>query len=363
MEAGQRLQPRPSSPSLTLMDQPLLQDRGKAAASRPLVDAFGRTISYVRISVTDRCDFRCRYCMSEAMSFMPRSQVLSLEEIDRVAAAFIRRGVRRLRLTGGEPLVRRGIDDLVRSLGRHLQTGDLDELTLTTNGSQLERHADALVSAGVKRINVSIDSLDPDRFAFITRWGRLDQVLRGVEAAKAAGLAIKINMVALKGVNDEELVGMARWCGEQGFDLTLIETMPMGSVDDDRVDRYLPLTEARAILERVFTLSPDDHRTGGPARYWKIEETGGRLGLITPLTGNFCEGCNRVRLTATGKLYLCLGQNDQVDLRELVRRHDDDDLLDAALDEAMAIKPKGHDFSIAKGAAPTVSRHMSVTGG
>lgn len=335
-----------------------------AAVQRPLVDSFGRHVTYVRLSVTDRCDFRCRYCMSEAMSFMPRSAVLSLEEIDRIASAFVRRGVRRLRLTGGEPLVRRGIDDLVRSLGRHLDSGALDELTLTTNGSQLERHAEALAEAGVRRINVSVDSLDPERFGFITRWGRLDQVMRGIAAAKAAGLAIKINMVALKGINDDEFVDMARWCGNEGFDLTLIETMPLGMVDDDRVDRYLPLTEARAILEQAFTLTPDDHRTGGPARYLRIAETGGRLGLITPLTENFCEGCNRVRLTATGRLYLCLGQDDQVDLRELVRRHDDDAMLDAAFDEAMTVKPKGHDFHIRKrGERPAVDRHMSVTGG
>lgn len=335
-----------------------------AAPMRPLVDSFGRHINYVRLSVTDRCDFRCRYCMAEAMSFMPRSEVLSLEEIDRIASAFVRRGVRRLRLTGGEPLVRRGIDTLVTSLGRHLRSGALDELTLTTNGSQLSRHAGALAAAGVRRINVSLDSLDPQRFGFITRWGQLDQVLDGIAAAKAAGIAIKINMVALKGVNEDEFVDMALWCGEQGFDLTLIETMPLGIVDDDRVDRYLPLSDARERLERVFTLTPDDHRTGGPARYLRIAETGGRLGLITPLTENFCDGCNRVRLTATGRLYLCLGQNDRIDLRELVRRHQDDDALDAAFDEAMTIKPKGHDFHIDKrGAEPALARHMSVTGG
>ena len=335
-----------------------------SASVRPLVDSFGRHIDYVRLSVTDRCDFRCRYCMAEAMSFMPRSEVLSLEEIDRIASAFVRRGVRRLRLTGGEPLVRRGIDSLVASLGRHLRSGVLDEMTLTTNGSQLARHAEALAAAGVRRINVSLDSLDPQRFGFITRWGQLDQVLDGIAAAKAAGIAIKINMVALKGVNEDEFVDMALWCGEQGFDLTLIETMPLGTVEDDRVDRYLPLTEARARLERVFTLTPEDHRTGGPARYLRVAETGGRLGLITPLTENFCDGCNRVRLTATGRLYLCLGQNDRIDLRELVRRHEDDDALDAAFDEAMTIKPKGHDFHISKrGAEPALKRHMSVTGG
>lgn len=332
--------------------------------ARPLIDSFGRHITYVRISVTDRCDFRCRYCMSEAMSFMPRSEVLSLEEIDRVAAAFIRRGVTRLRLTGGEPLVRKGIDDLVTSLGRHLRSGALNELTLTTNGSQLARHAETLAAAGVKRINVSLDSRDPERFQHITRWGRLDQVLDGIAAAKAAGIRIKINMVALKGLNEDELVDMAGWCGDEGFDLTLIETMPLGAIEDDRIDRYLPLDDARKILERSFTLSPEDYRTGGPARYFRIGETGGRLGLITPLTHNFCDDCNRVRLTVTGKLYLCLGQNDAVDLRDLVRRNADDAALDAALDDAMTIKPKGHDFHIdRRGARPAVARHMSVTGG
>jgi len=330
----------------------------------PLVDSFGRQISYVRLSVTDRCDFRCRYCMAEAMTFMPRAEVLSLEEIDRIASAFIRRGVTRLRLTGGEPLVRRGIDDLVSSLGRHLRTGALEELTLTTNGSQLAKHAPMLADAGVRRINISIDTLDPERFQFITRWGRLDKVLEGVAAAKAAGLAIKINMVALKGINEDEFIPMTRWCGEQGFDLTLIETMPLGMVEDDRVDRYLPLDGVRRQLEEYFTLSPIAHRTGGPARYCHVAETGGRIGFITPLTDNFCDGCNRVRLTATGRLYLCLGQEDRVDLRDIVRSHTNDDALDEAIEKAMRIKPKGHDFAIRRhGEAPAVSRHMSVTGG
>lgn len=343
----------------------MVRQQGETAGNtRSLVDSFGRHITYVRLSVTDRCDFRCRYCMSEAMSFMPRSEVLSLEEIDRIASAFVRRGVRRLRLTGGEPLVRKGVDDLVASLGRHLRSGALDELTLTTNGSQLARHVPLLAASGVKRINVSLDSRDPARFQHITRWGRLDQVLDGIAAAKQAGIRIKINMVALKGVNDDELADMVRWCGREGFDLTLIETMPLGMVEDDRVDRYLPLDEAQAMLEQVFTLSPDNYRTGGPARYYHVDETGGRLGLITPLTHNFCDGCNRVRLTATGKLYLCLGQDDALDLREIVRRNADDEALDAALDQAMIIKPKGHDFHIDKRAArPAVTRHMSVTGG
>lgn len=335
---------------------------GKIAS--PLIDGFGRRISYLRVSVTDRCDFRCRYCMAEAMSFLPRKEVLTLEEIDRLSGAFIRRGVRRIRLTGGEPLVRRGILDLIAKLGRHLQSGALDELTLTTNGSQLEASAQPLYEAGVRRINVSLDSLDPDRFQDITRRGNLDQVLSGIAAAKAAGLKIKINMVALKGVNQDEIGDMLAWCGDEGFDLTLIETMPMGDIAEDRVDRYLPLTAVLDDLAKSFTLVPSGHRTGGPARYFDIAETGGRLGLITPLTNNFCDGCNRVRLTATGKLYMCLGQDNNVDLRAILRAHADDEALDLALDQAMAGKPKGHDFHIDKrGARPAVARHMSVTGG
>jgi cyclic pyranopterin phosphate synthase len=329
----------------------------------PLVDRFGRAISYLRISVTDRCDFRCTYCMAEDMQFLPKAEILSLEEIDRIATAFIRRGTRKLRLTGGEPLVRRGLVTLVESLSRHLGHG-LDELTLTTNGNQLARHADALAAAGVRRINVSLDTLDPDRFRAITRWGDLARVLDGIAAAKAAGLAIKINMVALRGINDDEFAAMLEWCGGEGHDLTLIETMPMGEIDEDRTDRYLPLSIVRAELARRFTLEPTDYATGGPARYVRVAETGRRLGFITPLTHNFCESCNRVRLTATGMLYMCLGQNDSADLRAAVRRSADDAALDAAITEAIARKPRGHDFVIGRGQRNVaVPRHMSVTGG
>ena len=336
----------------------------RADSEAPLVDPFGRRISYLRVSVTDRCDFRCVYCMSEHMTFLPKAEVLSLEEIDRLASAFVRRGVRKLRLTGGEPLVRRGIMDLVRSLGRHLATGALDELTLTTNGSQLARFAPELAAAGVRRVNVSLDTLDPAKFAEITRWGRLDEVLAGVAAATAAGLAIKINAVALAGVNEHEIDDMLRWCGAAGHDLTLIETMPMGEVSEDRTDRYLPLSRVRRDLETRWTLDDLPDSTGGPARYVRISETGQRLGFITPLTHNFCESCNRVRLTATGMLYMCLGQDDCADLRAVVRSAGGEDALDAAIAEAIARKPKGHDFVIdRRGRAPAVQRHMSVTGG
>ncbi|TRW14917.1 GTP 3',8-cyclase MoaA [Glacieibacterium frigidum] len=331
-----------------------------AGMAAPLVDNYGRTINYLRVSVTDRCDFRCVYCMSETMTFLPRSEVLSLEEIDTLATAFVRRGTRKLRLTGGEPLVRRGIIDLVRSLTRHLGNG-LDELTLTTNGSQLARHAADLHAAGVRRINVSLDTLCPDKFAAITRWGKLAPVLEGIAAATRAGLHIKINMVALKGVNDGEIGDMLAWCAAAGHDLVLIETMPLGDVEGDRLDRYLPLKTVRRDLERRLTLVDLPDSTGGPARYVRIAETGQRLGFITPLTHNFCETCNRVRLTATGMLYLCLGQDDAADLRAVLRSGGD---LDAALDEAMTRKPKGHDFVIDRRAArPAVARHMSVTGG
>lgn len=333
-----------------------------AARTTPLIDPFGRKIDYLRISVTDRCDFRCIYCMSETMTFLPKSDVLSLEEIDRLASAFVRRGTRKLRLTGGEPLVRRGLVDLVRTLSRHLSSGDLDEITLTTNGSQLRTHAEALFDAGVRRINVSLDTLDHDRFARVTRWGRLPQVLDGIAAAAAAGLHVKINMVALAGINDDEIVDMLDWTARHGHDLVLIETMPMGAIDEDRTDRYLPLSRVRADLERRFDLIDLPDVTGGPARYVRIAETGQRLGFITPLTHNFCESCNRVRLTATGTLYMCLGQDDAADLRGVIRAHADDDALDVALDAAIARKPKGHDFVINR-ARPAVARHMSVTGG
>ncbi|MEX0860881.1 MAG: GTP 3',8-cyclase MoaA [Cucumibacter sp.] len=329
----------------------------------PLTDRFGRRITYLRVSVTDRCDFRCQYCMAESMTFLPKREVLTLEELDQIASAFVARGVTKLRLTGGEPLVRRDIMVLVRSLSRHLATGALKELTLTTNGSQLGRFAGELAGAGIKRINVSLDTLDPQKFAEITRWGRQDQVLGGIDAALTAGLKVKLNMVALRGVNEAEIVPMILWAHGRGMELTLIETMPMGEVDIERSDQYLPLDEVEAMLVRRFTLDADDHRTGGPARYVRVRETGGRLGLITPLTHNFCESCNRVRLTCTGDLYLCLGQSDRLNLRDVLRA-EGPEALDAALDRAMAIKPKGHDFVIGRGhTAPAVLRHMSVTGG
>jgi GTP 3',8-cyclase len=330
-----------------------------------VIDPFGRHISYLRVSVTDRCDFRCVYCMAEDMTFLPKAEVLSLEELDRLCSAFVRKGVKKLRLTGGEPLVRRNIMSLIGSLGRHLDTGALNELTLTTNGSQLARYADELRAAGVKRINVSLDTLDPEKFTAITRWGKLDQVLSGLDAAKRAGLEVKINAVALKGVNDNEFDRLIEWCGEQGFDLTLIEVMPMGDIGGEmRIDQYLPLSMVRGQLQRHWTLEETDYHTGGPARYYNVRETGRRIGFITPMTHNFCEGCNRVRLTCTGTLYMCLGQHDSADLRAPLRASESDVLLDAAIDEAIARKPKGHDFIIdRRHAKPAVSRHMSVTGG
>ena len=328
-----------------------------------LVDGFGRHITYLRISVTDRCDLRCRYCMSEHMTFMPRSAILSLEEITAIADAFIARGIRKIRLSGGEPLVRRGLAFLTSAIGRHIETGALDEITLTTNGTQLAGQAQALFDAGMRRINVSLDSLDPDRFRFITRRGDVDTVLAGIAAAKAAGLSIKINMVALKDLNEDEIEPMARWCASEGHDLTLIETMPLGKIDEDRTDRYLPLDLVRARLAERYTLTAIDHRTGGPARYEAIAELGLRLGMITPLTRNFCDGCNRVRLTASGRLYMCLGQDDRVDLRAALREGGPG-ALDAALDEAMRLKPRRHNFAIEeRDAAPALERHMSVTGG
>ncbi|HLY57271.1 MAG TPA: GTP 3',8-cyclase MoaA [Stellaceae bacterium] len=330
-----------------------------------MIDPFGRTVSYLRVSVTDRCDFRCVYCMSEEMSFLPKAELLTLEELDRLASAFVAKGVRKLRLTGGEPLVRRNVMWLIERLGRHLATGALDELTLTTNGSQLARHAEALAAAGVRRINVSLDTLDSRKFAAITRWGRLEQVLAGIEAAKRAGLAIKINTVALKGVNEDEFDRLIFWCGAEGFDLTFIEVMPMGEVGEHtRLDQYLPLSRVRAKLERSWTLVESDHRTGGPARYVEVRETGGRLGFITPLTHNFCESCNRVRVTCTGRIFMCLGQEDSADLRKPLRDSADDALLAAAIDRAIGRKPLGHDFVIDRRRhAPAVPRHMSVTGG
>ena len=328
-----------------------------------LRDTFGRRIDYLRISVTDRCDLRCRYCMSEAMSFLPRHAILSLEEIADLADAFIARGVRKIRLTGGEPLARRGLTDLARMIGRHIETGALNELTLTTNGTRLADHAAALVDAGVRRVNVSLDSRDPDRFRHITRTGDVHEVLGGIAAAQTAGLAVKINMVALRDFNEDEIAPMVEWCGQQGLDLTLIETMPLGVVDEDRTDRYLPLDGVRSDLEQRFTLRPDDHRTGGPARYVHVAETGRRLGFITPLTHNFCDGCNRMRVTVEGRLYMCLGHDDRIDLKQALR-DGGRAALDAAIDDALRLKPERHHFRIAeRGAAPAVARHMSVTGG
>jgi cyclic pyranopterin phosphate synthase len=329
-----------------------------------MIDPFGRHVSYLRVSVTDRCDFRCVYCMSEDMTFLPKKDVLSLEELERMCTAFVRKGVKKLRLTGGEPLVRKNIMSLINNLGKLIDTGELEELTLTTNGSQLHRYADDLVAAGVKRINVSVDTLDPVKFQEATRWGKLEQVMTGLAAAKKAGLQVKINAVALKHLNAMEFDDMIRWCGENGFDLTLIETMPLGEIGEDRVDQYLPLSQVRQDLEKRWTLKEIPYRTGGPARYTEIVETGAKLGFITPLTHNFCESCNRVRLTCTGTLYMCLGQEDAADLRAPIRASEDDALLNAAIDEAIGRKPKGHDFIIdRRDSAPAVGRHMSVTGG
>ena len=329
-----------------------------------MIDPFGRHVSYLRVSVTDRCDFRCHYCMSEDMTFLPKRDVLSLEELDRLCSAFIRKGVRKLRLTGGEPLVRRGILTLIENLSRHIVAGQLDELTLTTNGSQLERFADKLIKFGIKRINVSLDTLDAEKFAHITRWGKLEKVLAGLHAAKAAGLQIKINTVALRDFNENELDSMITWCGKHGFDLTLIETMPMGDIGGERADQYLPLSTVRKQLETNWTLTDIPYRSGGPARYVEIKETSRKLGFITPLTHNFCESCNRVRLTCTGTLYMCLGQDDATDLRQPLRASEGDEVLENAIDEAIGRKPKGHDFVIERGqTGPAVSRHMSVTGG
>ena len=335
-----------------------------ASLSRPMTDPFGRTISYLRVSVTDRCDLRCFYCMSEDMTFLPKADLLTLEELDRLCSAFIAKGVRKLRLTGGEPLVRRNVMSLVRSLSRHLSTGALNELTLTTNGTQLARFAGELRDCGVRRINVSMDTLDAAKFRAITRWGELDKVLAGIDAAQAAGLKVKINAVALKGVNEDEFSSLIEWAHGRGMELTLIEVMPLGDVGEGRLDQYLPLSIVRARLAERFTLTDIDYRTGGPARYVTVAETGGRLGFITPLTHNFCESCNRVRLTCTGTLYMCLGQEDAADLRSPLRASKDNALLHAAIEEAISRKPKGHDFIIdRRHQRPALSRHMSVTGG
>jgi cyclic pyranopterin phosphate synthase len=329
-----------------------------------MIDPFGRHVTYLRVSVTDRCDFRCVYCMSENMTFLPKKDLLTLEELDRLCSAFVEKGVRKLRITGGEPLVRRNVMQLFKDLSRHLESGALEELTVTTNGSQLARFADELAGYGVRRINVSIDTLKPDKFKAITRWGDLDKVLEGMAAAQKAGLDIKLNMVALKGVNDDEIDDMIRFAHGEGYDLTMIETMPLGDIEGDRTDNYLPLSRVRADLMDRWTLTDIPYKTGGPARYVRIEETGGRLGFITPLTHNFCESCNRVRLTCTGTLYMCLGQEDAADLRAPLRASDDPAVLSAAIDEAISRKPKGHDFVIDRQTKkPAVSRHMSVTGG
>jgi cyclic pyranopterin phosphate synthase len=332
---------------------------------KPLIDPFARAITYLRVSVTDRCDFRCVYCMAEEMTFLPKADLLTLEEMDRLCSAFVARGVKKLRLTGGEPLVRRNIMWLFRRLARHLDSGALEELTVTTNGSQLAKYADELAALGVRRINVSIDTLDPKKFEAITRWGKLDKVLEGVAAAKRAGLRIKINAVALRGVNDDEFNRLVEWCGAEGHDLTFIEVMPMGEIGDQaRLDQYMPLSMVRAKLNERWTLTDTDERTGGPARYARCTETGGRIGFITPLTHNFCESCNRVRLTCTGTLYMCLGQSDAADLRAPLRASADDAALMDAIDEAISRKPKGHDFIMdRRRKTPAVPRHMSVTGG
>jgi cyclic pyranopterin phosphate synthase len=341
----------------TLLDPP-------ASLLRPMTDPFGRTISYLRVSVTDRCDLRCFYCMSEDMTFLPKADLLTLEELDRLCSAFIAKGVRKLRLTGGEPLVRRNVMSLVRSLSRHLKSGALNELTLTTNGSQLARYASELRDAGVRRINVSMDTLDPVKFRAITRWGDLDKVLAGIEAARSAGLAVKINAVALKNMNEDEIPALMEWAHRQDMALTLIEVMPMGDIGEGRIDQYVPLSLLRAQLAKKYTLTDLDDDTGGPARYVRVNETGGKLGFITPMTHNFCESCNRVRITCTGTLHTCLGHEDASDLRRPLRASADNDLLSAAIDRAIGLKPKGHDFIIdRRHNRPSVSRHMSVTGG
>lgn len=333
-------------------------------SSAPMIDPFGRAVTYLRVSVTDRCDFRCTYCMAENMTFLPKKDLLTLEELDRLCSAFIAKGVRKLRLTGGEPLVRKNIMFLVRSLSRHLQSGALDELTLTTNGSQLARFADELAECGVRRINVSLDTLDPDKFHAITRWGDIGKVMEGIAAAQRAGIRVKLNAVALKDFNEHEIPDLLRYAHENDMELTLIETMPMGETDEDRTDQYLPLSTVRERLSQNFTMTDNPLSTGGPARYVDVAETGGRLGFITPLTHNFCESCNRVRVTCTGTLYMCLGQNDAADLRTALRASPDDALLSAAIDEAIGRKPKGHDFIIDRDhRRPAVARHMSVTGG
>ncbi|WP_158964153.1 GTP 3',8-cyclase MoaA [Chachezhania sediminis] len=332
----------------------------------PLIDPFARAITYLRVSVTDRCDFRCVYCMSENMTFLPKKELLTLEELDRLCSTFIRLGVKKLRITGGEPLVRRGIMTFFGAMGRHLDSGALDELTVTTNGSQLEKYADDLFAAGVRRINLSLDTLDDDKFAAITRWGRLPQVLRGVDAAQRAGLRVKINAVALKGFNEEELPRITQWCAERGMDLTWIEVMPMGDIgNENRLGQYWSLRDVRRAYEDHYTVTDLAERTGGPARYVRLEETGQKIGFITPLSHNFCESCNRVRVTCTGEIFMCLGQEDRADLRAPLRAHPTDDApLEQAIRAAIGLKPKGHDFDYSRQRLDgQMTRHMSHTGG
>lgn len=333
--------------------------------TQPLIDPFQRAISYLRVSVTDRCDFRCVYCMAENMQFLPKKELLTLEELDRMCSAFVKLGVKKLRITGGEPLVRRDIMTFFRAMSRHLDSGDLHELTLTTNGSQLARFADDLYAAGVRRVNVSLDTLDEAKFARVTRWGRLPQVLKGIDAAQNAGLKVKINTVALKGFNEEELFTLTEWCAERGMEITLIEVMPMGDLGgEDRVGQYWSLRDVRARLAARMTLTDIPKRTGGPARYVRVEETGQNIGFITPLSHNFCESCNRVRLTCTGELYMCLGQEDMADLRTPLRTSSDEKMLENAIRAAISLKPKGHDFDYSRQVAGgKMSRHMSHTGG
>ena len=330
-----------------------------------MIDPFGRDISYLRVSVTDRCDFRCTYCMSEDMSFLPKKDVLSLEELERLCSVFIKLGVKKLRLTGGEPLVRKNIMSLIQALGKRVDSGDLEELTLTTNGTQLHKYSKDLFDYGVRRVNVSIDTLDPEKFTEITRWGKLENVLRGIEAADSAGLKLKLNVVALRGTNDEELPDIVKWASDKGYDITIIEVMPMGDIgSENRINQYLPLSMVRSNLSKYFTLRDIDYKTGGPARYVEIMETGTKIGFITPLTHNFCESCNRVRLTCTGTLYMCLGQEDAADLKIPLRNSEGDGALTSAIREAISRKPKGHDFIIdRRQKSSPVPRHMSVTGG
>jgi cyclic pyranopterin phosphate synthase len=336
---------------------------GFASCNAPLIDGHARRVTYLRVSVTDRCDLRCVYCMSEQMSFLPKRDLLSLEELDRLCSAFIGRGVRKLRITGGEPLVRRDVRALFRSLGRHLESGALDELTLTTNGTLLARHADDLAAAGVRRVNLSLDTRDPARYRAITRWGDIGKVMEGISAAQAAGIRVKINAVALKGVNDDEIPDLVAWAHGRDMDITFIEVMPLGDVGAGRDDQFLSLAEVRRDLAQRFTLTPSGHDSGGPARYLEVAETRGRIGFITPLSHNFCESCNRVRVTCTGHLYTCLGHEEGADLRAALRGSEGDDRLHEAIDHALANKPKGHDFVIDRRGAPVLPRHMSVTGG